>query len=292
MRVPSIIQHFSNYLLIFHNLLRLCQGTYMELWTQVYGHPPYSSNSYILCDSLGLPLKPDVILPETQNASCQDMHDFWKDNPPFPSSLYDTITHRCCDTSLSTTKPYECSKNIRSKILDDADRFVPPKIDYDKVLVEFRISFESLHDVNIKESTVSSFFGVGLKWRDPRLAWNISGDFCQAQIKVKASENPETTEIWVPDFDLINRNAGIREFNEANAFVNSDGTVTWLRSGMLEAFCSFQGMAQIPFDKLGCQMIFGSKDFETYEFVSPVPFEKGLFQSKYKTFNVLINEVT
>ena len=108
---------------------------------------------------------------------------------------------------------------------------------------------------------------------------------------MKASENPETTEIWVPDFDLINKNVGVREFDEKHAFVNFDGTVTWIRSGVIEAFCSFQGMSKMPYDTLGCQMFFGNKDFETNEFVSQVPFERGLFEPKFKAFSVLVNKV-
>ena len=43
------------------------------------------------------------------------------------------------------------------------------------------------------------------------------------------------------------------------ASIYSDGTVRWIISGGLEAFCAFGGLANIPFDTLSCQLLFGSK---------------------------------
>ena len=39
--------------------------------------------------------------------------------------------------------------------------------------------------------------------------------------------------------------------------MHSDGTVRWLVAGGVKAFCSFTGLAEIPFDTLGCQLLFG-----------------------------------
>ena len=133
----------------------------MDVWKKVYSHPPYGDDSFLLCDSLGLPLKPNVLLPDMQNYSCQDLYYYYKNGGPFQYSLFDSLTKRCCDTSVSTTKPYECTKNIRNEVLDDANRFIPPTIDYEKVIVEFRMSFEILHDINIRESTAGSFVEIG-----------------------------------------------------------------------------------------------------------------------------------
>ena len=45
---------------------------------------------------------------------------------------------------------------------------------------------------------------------------------------------------------------------DIKATVHSDGTVLWYMSGGLKTFCAFTGLGQIPFDTLGCQVLFGS----------------------------------
>ena len=42
------------------------------------------------------------------------------------------------------------------------------------------------------------------------------------------------------------------------ASVHSDGTVLWYINGGLKAFCAFTGLSEIPFDTLGCQILFGA----------------------------------
>jgi hypothetical protein len=69
----------------------------------------------------------------------------------------------------------------------------------------------------------------------------------------------ETTEIWVPDFDLYNRFTSVHSFEESPADVSPDGTVRWTRAGSLRAICQFSGLAKIPFDTLGCQLLFGGQ---------------------------------
>jgi hypothetical protein len=69
-------------------------------------------------------------------------------------------------------------------------------------------------------------------------------------------QSDESTSIWVPDFDLLNQIEGIQHMPNTKAVVYSDGTVQWLLSGGLMTFCAFRGLGQIPFDILGCQMLF------------------------------------
>ena len=273
-------------LIVLVHLKRPCKGSaYMNQWDAVHTLPRYESSKCMPCRSIGLPFKPDAVLPPTckLNSSQPGSPDF--------CILFDDFTDMCCDLT-NMTEPYKCVQDIRQEILKDEIKFVPPKDQFTKPVVEYRLSFEMVHDINIKESTASIIAELGLKWKDPRLAWNISGDFCQPQIKVKASESPETTEIWVPDFNLINRVLGVESWNEVMAFVNFDGTVTWLRSGMLQAFCSFQGMGQIPFETLGCQFMFGNKGTSSsYQLVPKTPFELGIFRQKYKEFRLLEEKV-
>ena len=71
------------------------------------------------------------------------------------------------------------------------------------------------------------------------------------------SQEVEKTYIWIPDFQLYNEIDGMQTMPEYKAHVYADGTVTWSISGGVTAFCAFRNLANIPFDTLGCQLIFG-----------------------------------
>jgi hypothetical protein len=62
----------------------------------------------------------------------------------------------------------------------------------------------------------------------------------------------------VPDFDLKNQIEGMQSMPDYKANIYSDGTVEWTVTGGVEAFCAFNGLASIPFDTLGCQLLFGA----------------------------------
>jgi len=55
----------------------------------------------------------------------------------------------------------------------------------------------------------------------------------------------------------LNRKEGVQTFAQAPAQIYSDGTVVWIRGGKISAFCTFVGLARMPFDTLGCQFLFG-----------------------------------
>ena len=56
---------------------------------------------------------------------------------------------------------------------------------------------------------------------------------------------------------LLNEIDGLQTMPDYKAHVYADGTVWWTVSGGLKAFCAFRNLAKIPFDTLGCQMLFG-----------------------------------
>jgi len=74
---------------------------------------------------------------------------------------------------------------------------------------------------------------------------------------VKASNDLELTQIWVPDFDLLNRIEGVQSWAEVMAEVRYDGKVTWERNGVIDIACTFTGISMMPFDTIGFQMLFG-----------------------------------
>ena len=102
------------------------------------------------------------------------------------------------------------------------------------------------------------FVTITLKWVDPRLRWNVSDDTCSNLISVWTGHDVETSTIWLPEIDLLNQIEGAQSFRAVKATVYSDGTVNWMSSGGLKAFCALRGLAQIPFDTLGCQLLFSA----------------------------------
>jgi len=102
--------------------------------------------------------------------------------------------------------------------------------------------------VEVGDGTATIFSTLRLTWLDPRLAWSITETTCANTITVFTGHDVETTQIWVPDFDLVNQIEGVQAMPASTATVYSDGTVVWQRSGDIQAFCAFTGLATIPFD--------------------------------------------
>lgn len=164
----------------------------------------------------------------------------------------------CCELPFSA---YECEQNTRAEILDGMDPVVSPALNYTNPLqVSVTITYQAINNLNVQQSTTEMFVWVDLTWKDLRLAWdrNSNPETCAQVVSARASMDPERTEIWVPDFDLYNRLSSLHSFEETNADIFPDGTVLWRRAGSLTVVCQFKGLAQIPYDDLGCQLIFGS----------------------------------
>jgi Neurotransmitter-gated ion-channel ligand binding domain len=164
----------------------------------------------------------------------------------------------CCEGPAS----YRCERTIRKSILnDDYDSVVPPIINSkkkpQKVTVDVTLVFLTVTDLSVQKGTAEIFVWLYLSWVDPRLSWSINSENCAESVNVRASLDAQITEIWVPDFDLLNAASGVRSFADALATVTYDGSVFWGRSGSLKAICQFTGLAKIPYDQLGCQFLFG-----------------------------------
>jgi hypothetical protein len=154
---------------------------------------------------------------------------------------------------------YECEKNIRTSfLLKDYDIAIAPIISTrTPLVVVVYLIFQGITDLDPQKGTAEIFVWLQLEWNDPRLAWTIGPGTCTAMLPMRASWNAETSEIWTPDFDLYNVVNGLQQFPDVMAEVWNDGTVGWTRQGSLKAVCQFTGLAQIPFDTLGCQFLFG-----------------------------------
>jgi len=177
-------------------------------------------------------------------------------------SKYDILFPSCCDGPPQ----YLCQQQIRSNIIGDGLDFTVSPIT--SLREEFNITvslqYESMENIDVQLGSTTIFVTLYLFWADKRLAWDVSDENCAEFTTARASFDPELTEIWVPDFDLLNRVHGFDEFKLEPALILSDGFVIWPRSGSLTAFCQFTGLAKIPFDSLGCQFLFGPGSANSY----------------------------
>jgi len=221
-----------------------------------------------LCEGINLladkvPSTRDSGIPDTSplhNATCAEIDfSYQQQTCSFDlPSLYRYFFKHCCEASLPT---YQCEKNVHDLILDDDiyDAAVPPIIRQDVPLdIGVNFVYVFLESIEAEKGTASVVFRMTYMWNDPRLKWDII-DFgtCTNFITVWTGHEVEKTSIWIPSLDLLNKIEGVQTFPDTKATVDSKGNVMLTVEGSLKAFCSFKGLANIPFDILGCQFLFG-----------------------------------
>jgi len=189
----------------------------------------------------------------------------------------------CCDLSESLPR-HECEQNARSNLFANYSTVIVPSVKRGSDLsVKTLINYWAVKHLDLTESSIEVFLDVQISWNDPRLAWNVTSDNCATSMSVRASNDVETTDIWVPALDLLNRDDSMQDLAASPAQLYSDGTVRWNRSGKLTAFCSFIGLRRMPFDTVGCQLMFGSTAPErvTYDLLDRGDEPRGLFFPAY-----------
>ena len=90
-------------------------------------------------------------------------------------------------------------------------------------------------------------------WSDLRLSWDPShyGDVRELKFHAADLSDPETTDIWLPDFTAYNSANGLmHSFEPAMASVRHNGDVFWSRPGTLDVLCRFSGLVMFPYDEL------------------------------------------
>lgn len=153
------------------------------------------------------------------------------------------------------------------------------------------INFHKVLDVNVKDSTLDLLVWFRLTWNDPRLMWNPD-DYEGLNRTTFRVGNPEVTELWYPDILLWNQDDQLGDsLFDTQASVTSDGTVFWTRPGHLKPSCKFEGLSKFPFDKLECDMEFGSW-INSGLYIRPYPLEGGIQLGGSKTAGQSFSEVT
>ena len=188
------------------------------------------------------------------NASCAEIDSGYQQTCSFGTSfIYEFYFKHCCEASIPL---YECEKNVQDFILnDDYNAAIPPIARQDVPLdvgIDFVYMF--LESIEAQKGTASVVFSLTYMWNDPRLAWDIIDfDTCTNFVSVWTGHDVEKTSIWIPSLNLLNRISGVQTFADVKATVDSNGNVMMRTEGSLQAFCSFKGLADIPFDTLGCK---------------------------------------
>ena len=214
-----------------------------------------------LCARFNTSIVPDII-PSSRNPdnkTCESWSKTISKNSFECAFNLPYLEQRCCDFS-GFPDPHECATAVRSEILNDSyDTNVPPipSNGTRRVLdIKFRFTFIGVKSLDVKTSLLETFVAVTMEWNDPRLAWTWNKTNCVISVPMRASESVEETDIWVPSLDLGNRATSLQDLPLSNAIVQADGTVEWTRTGTLSAICTFVGLKRMPFDDLGCRLIF------------------------------------
>mmetsp|Transcript_26161 Transcript_26161/g.39206 ORF Transcript_26161/g.39206 Transcript_26161/m.39206 type:complete len:563 (+) Transcript_26161:121-1809(+) len=228
-----------------------------------------------VCSRFGTKLLPNNRpLPGLPGLTCEYLQEYDVGLKPSDSpeciGLLDLFENRCCDLS-AFPESYECETTIRSSLFHDSyDPTVRPVQTMNTphgtmraVDVKTVITFLTLRSLDIKASILEIFVAIDLTWNDPRLRWDFNQTNCAPTVTVRANPSIEETEIWVPSLDLRSRASSAQDLPNSLATVRSDGTVSWMRLGPLNAICSFVGLPRMPFDDLGCRLYFGDNDVNT-----------------------------
>jgi len=113
---------------------------------------------------------------------------------------------------------------------------------------------------------------------------------------MKASANPELSNIWTPDLEMYNQDLSIAQsFHSKDAIVFPDGSVFWSRVGNLQPLCAFSGLKRHPFDVLECAVDLGgwtrSGLFANYTFADPPLSFDGKGRTTYQEYKLLSDKV-
>lgn len=93
--------------------------------------------------------------------------------------------------------------------------------------VDVFVSLDISHvmGISVKSNSMEMLVGIELEWYDGRLSWDPFLGGCN-RASFRASVDADLTEIWVPDFELINMaERDIASLPEAHASVMYNGRV-------------------------------------------------------------------
>mmetsp|Transcript_13087 Transcript_13087/g.17532 ORF Transcript_13087/g.17532 Transcript_13087/m.17532 type:complete len:496 (-) Transcript_13087:415-1902(-) len=205
---------------------------------------------------------PEEMLPK--NLTCAELADIFSSAFPDGSDkmCYDAVIefhYECCEFETSTS---QCEQAVHSSLLgDDSDYsvdVVPLPLNGKQFNVGVGMEYFALTSIDIVAGTAEIFMSIQMTWNDERLRWDPNEFGGCFNTLFRASLDLELTNIWVPPFDLVNRETSLQDLPEAYGTVTSVGDVVWNRFGSVKALCFFDGLEKFPYDELTCSFTFTS----------------------------------
>ncbi|PIO60851.1 Cation transporter family protein, partial [Teladorsagia circumcincta] len=133
--------------------------------------------------------------------------------------------------------------------------FSPP------VTVDFGVAMILLINVDEKNQILQTNVWLTMKWNDFQLRWHPEDYGNITNLHVPPDR------VWLPDIVLFNNADGNYEVSfRSNAFVESNGDVTWVPPAMFKSSCRID-VEWFPFDEQSCTLVFGSWTYNLDEVV-------------------------
>ncbi|XP_002734701.1 neuronal acetylcholine receptor subunit alpha-10-like [Saccoglossus kowalevskii] len=145
-------------------------------------------------------------------------------------------------------------------LFDDYNKLLRPVRDASVATnVTFGISVIQIIDVDERNQIITMSSWMRQKWVDEYLRWNPDDYGGIDVIRLPA------TLLWRPDITLYdNVDEKFERIKDANAIINSDGSLTWLAPAIYKSACKID-VRYFPFDIEKCSMKFGSWTFDGAE---------------------------
>ncbi|WKX89088.1 hypothetical protein Q1695_008607 [Nippostrongylus brasiliensis] len=129
------------------------------------------------------------------------------------------------------------------------------------VTVDFGVAMILLINVDEKNQILQTNVWLTMKWNDFQLRWNPMDYGNITNLHVPSDR------VWLPDIVLFNNADGNYEVSfRSNAFVESNGDVTWVPPAMFKSSCRID-VEWFPFDEQSCTLVFGSWTYNLDEVV-------------------------
>lgn len=173
--------------------------------------------------------------------------------------------------TLSANRDYsytEHASKLYNDLLEDYVKAVPPMSKRGPSAfgseagtdVSLQLRFFKLDSVEAALGKMSVKVWWRMKWKDDRLSWdpNEYGNITEVKFHASSYSDPETADIWLPDFTPYNAENGLMSsFDASMAKVDNNGNVFWSRPGILSVMCRFSGLVKFPQGPLSCYMEVG-----------------------------------
>ena len=154
---------------------------------------------------------------------------------------------------------------LRSHLLSGLDSSTPPDAYEGKgTEVKLQLKIFKVLEVDVSSGRFLTKVWRRMLWYDRRLKWNSSEfggitEWCGYPNRRGGEGDYLDNNIWTPDIVLYNAIRTPEESLETGAvWVRPDGRVWYSVPGVVEATCRFTGLVAFPYDKMSCDMEFGS----------------------------------